>query len=152
MDRASAFPPSHVGGDRMSCRQSHVAKCRPALPAQREILFRPDCIEIIRRIRMKLRSLALLALVLPGLAQAENWPVWRGPRLDGTSLEKNIPIHWTGASNVAWKTPLPGFGHASPIVWGDRVFTVAVVSNDQARVLLCLDRKSGELLWQRTVL
>jgi len=115
-------------------------------------LFRPDCIEIIRRIRMKLRSLALLALVLPGLAQAENWPVWRGPRLDGTSLEKNIPIHWTGASNVAWKTPLPGFGHASPIVWGDRVFTVAVVSNDQARVLLCLDRKSGELLWQRTVL
>jgi outer membrane protein assembly factor BamB len=109
-------------------------------------------IEIIRRIRMKFCSLALLAIGLPGLAQAENWPVWRGPRLDGTSLEKNIPIHWTGASNVAWKTALPGFGHASPIVWGDRVFTVAVVSNEQARVLLCLDRKSGELRWQRTVL
>jgi len=101
---------------------------------------------------MKFRCLALLALGLPCLAPAENWPVWRGPRLDGTSLEKNIPVHWSSSSNVAWKTPLPGFGHASPIVWGERVFTVAVVSNEQARVLLCLDRESGKLLWQQTVL
>jgi len=106
----------------------------------------------MRLIRMNHCSLALLALALPCLAQAEDWPVWRGPRLDGTSLEKNIPVHWTGSSNVAWKTPLPGFGHASPIVWGDRVFTIAVVSNEQARILLCLDRKSGKPLWQQAVL
>lgn len=85
-------------------------------------------------------------------ARAENWPTWRGPRLDGTSLETNVPIHWSSSSNVAWKAAMPGFGHASPIVWNDRLFTVAVVSNEQARVLLCLDAASGTLHWQKTVL
>jgi hypothetical protein len=70
-----------------------------------------------------------------------------------------------------WKTEIPGEGHASPIVWGDRVFTVAalVKNGDRApdrkagnsptqeaeirdRVLVCLDRGTGKILWQRTVL
>lgn len=93
----------------------------------------------------------VLALVVFPVG-AENWPAWRGPRLDGTSLEKTFPVHWSATSNVVWKTALPGAGHASPIVWNDRVFTVAAVAADQSRVLLCLDRKSGDLLWQRSVL
>lgn len=93
-----------------------------------------------------------MALLLPALALAENWPAWRGPRLDGTSLESNIPTHWSSTSNVLWRTELPGYGHASPIVWNDRVFTVAVVSNDSSRVLLSLDARSGKLLWQQAVL
>ncbi len=97
-------------------------------------------------------ALVSLVLGLSAFARAENWPAWRGPRLDGISLEQNLPVHWNSTSNIAWKTALPGFGHASPIVWGDRVFTVAVVSNDQARVLLSIDRKTGKLLWQQTVL
>ena len=88
---------------------------------------------------------------LSGPARAENWPAWRGPRLDGTSLEKNIPIHWSRDSNVVWKAELPGNGHASPIVWQDRVFTVAVIPEEEARVLICLDRKTGERRWQATV-
>ena len=48
------------------------------------------------------------------LASAENWPGWRGPRGDGTSLESKPPIHWSANSNVVWKTELPGNGHASP--------------------------------------
>src|SRR5436190_8136042 len=50
-------------------------------------------------------------------ASAENWPGWRGPRGDGTSLETNTPMHWNSASNVIWKVEIPGIGHASPIVW-----------------------------------
>jgi hypothetical protein len=96
--------------------------------------------------------LAALVIGMAGLASAENWPVWRGLRLDGTSLEKTIPVHWNSTSNVVWKTELPGTGHASPIVWDDRVFTVAALSQAQARVLLCLDRKSGRILWQQTVI
>lgn len=99
-----------------------------------------------------LRWTLSLALLLPALALAENWPAWRGPRLDGTSLESNIPTHWSSTSNVLWRTELPGYGHASPIVWNDRVFTVAVVSNDSSRVLLSLDARSGKLLWQQAVL
>lgn len=85
-------------------------------------------------------------------AKAENWPGWRGPRGDGTSLEKNVPVHWSTTSNVLWKIELPGSGHASPILWEDRVFIVTALSDTQDRVLLCLDRKNGETLWQKTVL
>ena len=88
----------------------------------------------------------------PRLGRAENWPCWRGPRGDGTSREQSAPIHWDGTSNFLWRTVLPGFGHASPIVWGDRVFTVTALTGTQERVLLCLDRKSGSILWQQTVL
>ena len=95
---------------------------------------------------------AILAVVAPAVVWAENWPCWRGPRLDGTSLETNVPIHWNGTSNVAWKVQLPGLGHASPIVWRDRVFTVTCLPDSRERALLCLDRRSGTILWQRVVI
>ncbi|MBI5385988.1 MAG: PQQ-binding-like beta-propeller repeat protein [Verrucomicrobia bacterium] len=94
-----------------------------------------------------------LALMLAACcAHAENWPQWRGPRLDGTSAEQSVPKYWSQSSNVVWKTPLPGVGHASPIVWDDRVFTVTALPAPEARVLLCLERGTGRMLWQRTVL
>ena len=100
-------------------------------------------------------SLILISLLLLGAGQpssAENWPMWRGLRLDGTSREKHVPVYWNSTSNVVWKTELPGIGHASPIVWGENVFTVTAVPDQQARVLLCLDRADGKLRWQQTVI
>src|SRR5882672_2996802 len=97
-------------------------------------------------------NLASLVCLFACIACAEDWPLWRGPRLDGTSTEKNIPVYWSAISNIVWRTELPGSGHASPIVWQDRLFTVSALSQNQARVLLSLDRKTGRLLWQQTVL
>jgi len=98
----------------------------------------------------------LLVLVLSHAAEAfaENWPAWRGPRGDGTSLEKNVPTQWDGKSgrNIVWKTPVPGVGHASPIVWEDRLFTVTCLEDEKQRVLFCLSAKTGKVLWQKTVL
>jgi len=91
-----------------------------------------------------------LALSNPVLA--ENWPAWRGPRGDGTSLEKNVPVRWSGTENVVWKVPVPGKGHASPMVWADRIFVVTALPAKEHRLLLCLDRSSGKMLWQRVVL
>jgi outer membrane protein assembly factor BamB len=96
--------------------------------------------------------LLLLLFLFANALHAENWPCWRGPRLDGTSLETNSPVHWSASSNVVWKTSLPGVGHASPIVWQDRVFTVTAVPDQEARKLLCLDRADGKTVWQKTVL
>ncbi len=91
-------------------------------------------------------------LLVPCAARAENWPCWRGPRGDGTSLEKNIPVRWSATENIRWKVPVPGTGHASPIVWEDRIFLVSCLEEKQQRILLCYDRPSGKLLWQRVVL
>lgn len=101
-------------------------------------------------------TLAVLCLftVSPQRAQAENWPCWRGPRGDGTSNEAGLPRTWDGATgkNIVWKTDVPGVGHASPIVWEDRIFLVSCLEDKLERILLCFDRPTGQLLWQRTVL
>ena len=97
------------------------------------------------------------AILLAGLlgsfttpANAEPWSGWRGPRGDGTCTEQNIPTNWDPAGAL-WKTEIPGQGHASAIVWGDRICTVTGLPATKERVLLCLDRTSGKILWQKTV-
>jgi outer membrane protein assembly factor BamB len=96
----------------------------------------------------------LLTLVATSLADAENWPGWRGPRGDGTSEEASAPTRWDGKSgeNVAWKVATPGGGHSSPIVWGDHLFVTGCVVDTQERVLACYDAKTGEKRWQQTVI
>lgn len=98
------------------------------------------------------RGLAVLTLVFTTTnLHAENWPAWRGPRLDGSSRESNLAIRWSDTENIAWKTPIPGIGHSSPIVFGDRVFVTSCLIKDHKRVLMCLDRKNGKIIWEREV-
>jgi len=94
----------------------------------------------------------MTTLVMAPQTDAEDWPGWRGPRGDGTSLEEGIPTEWSATENIAWKVPTPGVGHSSPIVYGDRVFVVSCREEAEARILLCLDRRTGATLWERTVL
>lgn len=95
-----------------------------------------------------LAAIALCAIT----SQAENWPGWRGPRNDGTSLEPSVPLHWSATENVAWKVPLPGKGHSTPIIWADTVFLTTGIEETGQRLLLCLDLATGALRWQQTVL
>src|SRR5262245_5333184 len=96
--------------------------------------------------------LVLVCLLTSRPAAAEEWPGWRGPRGDGTSKETGVPLRWSATDNVRWKTPIPGKGHSSPIVWGDRVFVTSCIENREERVLLCIDRRDGKVLWQKVVL
>lgn len=99
------------------------------------------------------RVILLLSLLLASATvRAEDWPGWRGPRGDGTSTEKNLPLRWSDKENIHWKTPIPGIGHSSPVIWGDRVFLTSCLEDKQQRILLCLDRQTGKILWQRDVL
>ena len=103
-----------------------------------------------RRVALQVCLGMMFIAAASGLALGENWPAWRGPRGDGTSLEKNVPDEWSATQNIVWKVPVPGKGHASPIVWGDRIFVVTALQ--QQRLLLCLSRSNGDILWQRVVL
>lgn len=91
--------------------------------------------------------------ILSGPLAAENWPCWRGPRGDGTSQELDVPIKWDGATgeNIAWRVPVSGRGHCSPIVWEDRIFITTCDENQETRLLLCYNRQDGSQLWQREV-
>lgn len=94
----------------------------------------------------------MLMLTSATVTKAENWPNWRGPKGDGTSTETNLPTKWDSTTNVLWKSPVPGVGHASPIVWGERLFTVTAKTETQEKMLLCYDTNNGKLLWQVTVI
>ena len=66
--------------------------------------------------------------------------------------KRSSPIHWSQTENVAWKVPIPGKGHSSPVVWGDHIFVTTCLEKEQQRALLCLDRRDGKRLWQKIVL
>jgi len=120
---------------------------------------------------MRKVSLSLLLVASFSIVYAENWPGWRGPGSLGVSSEKGIPVKWNMSQNVKWKAEVPGLGHSSPIVWGNRVFVTTAVSSDpkedywekgfpqiqrkpdSAEIswkLLCFDRDTGTLLWEQT--
>ena len=110
-------------------------------------------------------------------SRLDNWHHWRGPNANGVAPLANPPIHWDEQTNVKWKVAIPGSGHSTPIVWEDKVFILTAVKTDrkvdveaappaQGRrrrigrqsapldtvfqyIVLCLDRNSGETLWQR---
>ena len=131
-----------------------------------------------------LRSLAPASilgatLVLPSSADAQRWPSFRGPDAGGVETAGQPPMTWNvdAGTNVAWKTPIPGLGHSSPVVWGDRIFVTSAVPlpgpdgdagvgadstvilkevgsiPNRARHawrLYCLDRATGRVVWERT--
>src|SRR5262245_12527600 len=86
-------------------------------------------------------SVFLFAFV--SASQADNWPRFRGPTGQGSSTEKNIPLHWSAMSNVVWKTAVPVQGWSSPIVWGDRVFLTGTSADGANCHVLSFDRDSG---------
>ncbi|MFH1572403.1 MAG: PQQ-binding-like beta-propeller repeat protein [Acidobacteriota bacterium] len=108
-----------------------------------------------------------------------NWPQWRGPESQGVSQERNLPVEWSATKNVLWKTPIPGQGFSQPVIWGNRIFLTTDIESGPAPVdhkavvhmmgekefkhpdwvgadklhtfeVLCLDRDTGKLLWERT--
>jgi outer membrane protein assembly factor BamB len=97
-------------------------------------------------------SIVCAFLTLISAAFAADWPQWRGPKGDGTSEEAKFPSRWSGTDNIRWKAELPGKGHSSPTVCKGRIFVTAAIPETEERVLLCLDRKDGKMLWKQTVL
>ncbi|TWT55847.1 outer membrane biogenesis protein BamB [Thalassoglobus neptunius] len=104
----------------------------------------------------RLFQLVVALSVVPCIARAENWPMWRGPSGDGISREAELPVTWNdspeSSENILWKTPIPGRGYSSPIVWEYHLFLTTCLEESQERALLSVDKKSGEILWQKTVL
>lgn len=103
----------------------------------------------------KFLFLASLLCALGGslsIAWAEDWPAWRGILGDGTINEPDAPVKWSLPENLVWKVPVPGKGHASPIILGDRIYLVTAMEEEQTRDLICLDRATGKRLWSKVVL
>ena len=121
-------------------------------------------------------GLLFLTVAWGFVSQEGEWPYWRGPAADGMAVG-DAPLHWSDTQNVKWKADIPGRGSSSPVIWGDQIFvTTAVKTGPDAKPepaatpapkmqlttpgpqaehkfeLLCLDRRTGKLLWERTAI
>lgn len=122
----------------------------------------------------------VIAAALPGavLAAPPHWSQWRGPDGQGIAREAGVPLEWSATKNVVWKTPIPGRGFSSPVVWGDRIFLTTAIEGElvpgakavghlidgkefvhpdgvgadrkHTFKVLALDARSGRILWERT--
>ncbi|MBI3851395.1 MAG: PQQ-binding-like beta-propeller repeat protein [Verrucomicrobia bacterium] len=144
MSRAKKqFFPTRVELKPMSYHLNKLHALRTEEPSQSQSLGFTD--------RGLSHAAALLLSLAAMSAFAANWPQWRGPNGDGISAETNVPIKWSATENVVWKTPIPGDGHSSPVVWQDSVFLTTALPESKERLLLRLDARTGKVLWQRTV-
>lgn len=89
-----------------------------------------------------------ISLGLACTASAAPWPGWRGPHQNGTTPESDFPLHWSPTNNVRWRTPLPGPGNSTPIVWNQTLFLTQATEKPSNRSVLAFDRRTGQLLWQ----
>jgi outer membrane protein assembly factor BamB len=67
----------------------------------------------------------------PTSDQLQNWHQWRGPLATGEAPLSNPPTNWGEHTNVKWKVEIPGLGHATPIIWGDRIFILSAIKTDR---------------------
>jgi outer membrane protein assembly factor BamB len=119
----------------------------------------------------RILSIGLL-ICLASAAKAQNWPSFRGTNASGVAEGTPTPTTWNveKGENILWKTPIPGLAHASPVVWGDKLFiTTAISSNPKPYLrvglfgdvdsdkdltkhtwrVYCLDKRTGKILWDR---
>lgn len=115
-----------------------------------------------------------------GESREDFWPAWRGPHANGVATKGDPPITWSESENIKWKVKMPDSGESTPIIWGNKIFLQTAVPmaeeppdaydkeefpekdvHQQPRAmkdtvpwrfgLLCLDRQTGKVLWERTV-
>jgi outer membrane protein assembly factor BamB len=92
-------------------------------------------------------SFLVVTLVVAPLS-AGDWTRFRGPNGTGVVDDPAIPAVPTEA-DVAWQTELPGIGHSSPVIWGDKVFVTSATDEPAQRIVLCLNVADGKILWER---
>jgi outer membrane protein assembly factor BamB len=95
----------------------------------------------------RLAFLLLLSSLSAGLTQ--EWTRFRGPNGSGISAAKTIPTSWTD-KDYNWKLALPGAGHSSPVLWGDKVFVTTGDDKTRQVSVFCVSATGGQVLWQKS--
>ena len=120
----------------------------------------------------KVAFILFLAFCLLPSAFSQNWDTYRGPKSSGVFDNANLPDVWSGKTgeNIQWKTPIPGIGLSSPVIWEDKLFVTTASSQDDESglkpglygditpvadssihdwIVYCIDTKSGDIIWEQ---
>jgi len=91
-------------------------------------------------------SLAMLIVQCSLVQAGDNWPDFRGPECNGHSDAAGLPLHWSEANNVKWKTAVHDRGWSSPVVWGEQVWMTTATADGKEQYAVCLARNDGKVL------
>ena len=137
---------------------------------------------MVRKIAILTLCICALVTIAASASQPvdfeKNWHHWRGPYATGVAADANPPITWNETENVRWKVAIPGTGHASPIIWEDKIFIQTAIKVEKEKMesekaegdnpfsgffgkkdegpmytfdLLAINRSDGSILWQKTL-
>jgi outer membrane protein assembly factor BamB len=106
---------------------------------------------MIRKLSTVALATCCVVMALRSVADEQNWKQWRGPAGTGKTSASPSVTEWSPDQNVKWRVELPEPGNSTPIVWGERIFLTQPLSKAKQRALLCFERKTGKLLWERGV-
>jgi outer membrane protein assembly factor BamB len=133
-------------------------------------MFKVQCSRLVFSASLRL---CVSALIFSATLLAQNWPSYRGPNAAGVADGQPTATAWDAAksANILWKTQIPGLAHASPVIWGGKLFVITAIS-DAGKVtfaakdrgidlaqddnvkhtwkIYCLDKRSGKVLWEQT--
>jgi len=134
----------------------------------------------VRKIALVAICLFAVSALVSSADPMKYWPQWRGPELNGVVPHGDPPVEWSEDKNVRWKIEIPGKGHASPIVWEEKIFILTAIETDKVIAtqeadvaeeqlpawrrrmsgkkpsniykfdILAIDRRDGKILWQKT--
>ena len=91
-------------------------------------------------------SLLLAAIAASG---SENWPQFRGSTGDGRSDATGLPTTWSEQQHVKWKTPIPGEGWSSPVIWGNQIWLTTATEDGKELFVVCVDRDTGKIVFDK---
>ena len=135
---------------------------------------------MVRKIAILTLCLCALVTIAASASQPvgfeKNWHHWRGPYATGVAADANPPTSWSETENIRWKVAIPGVGHATPIIWGDKIFVQTAIEVQKEKSeetendnpfsdffggkndgpaytfdLLAINRSNGSILWQKTL-
>src|SRR5437773_1640828 len=89
------------------------------------------------------------SLLLSSALFAQEWTRFRGPNGSGISTAKTVPVQFS-SSDYNWRVELPGVGHSSPVLWGNKIFVTSAEEDKGKRHVLCLNAADGKCLWDKT--
>lgn len=122
----------------------------------------------MNRLRNFVLAAALNISLNPGVTLAANWPQWRGPNQNGsTATAHDLPVTWSETENVLWRTKMPSWSAATPVIWEDMIFVTSAETGSPVLgkgrhggppgaapdklFLLAVNRKDGSIRWQKQI-
>ncbi|MBI86118.1 MAG: hypothetical protein CMJ81_23220 [Planctomycetaceae bacterium] len=109
-------------------------------------VFRIEKVLIVFHVMRAVFVTILVVATIPGTTDAQEWTRFRGPNGSGISDAKSIPSRWT-KDDFNWKVAIPGSGHSSPVVWGNRLFLTSADEASGTCSLRCIDTQDGRTIW-----